>query len=76
MATTHGLATKGDEGSEKAALHGNELKENMYVMDQHGGNHTGSEDEFSYDPLLGGDSLIKQVHDDYQERLAQRNVDA
>ncbi|CAH0475309.1 unnamed protein product [Peronospora belbahrii] len=74
--TTPARREKGDESSEKAALRGNELKENMYVIDQHGGNHTGNEDEFSYDPLLGGDSLIKQVHDDYQERLAQRNADA
>ncbi|CAH0484619.1 unnamed protein product [Peronospora farinosa] len=72
---------KGGEakGLGKDKLHGIDVKENVYVVDQHGGsedaNYTGSEDERSYDPLLGGDSLIKQVHDSYQERIAQRNAD-
>ncbi|GMF15466.1 unnamed protein product [Phytophthora lilii] len=67
------------EGSGKAGLQGIELEEDAYLIDQHGGedaNYTGGEDESNYDPLLGGESLIKQVHDDYRERLAQRNADA
>ncbi|CAI5736437.1 unnamed protein product [Peronospora destructor] len=70
-----------EKGGEAKGLgkHGIDVEENVYVVDQHGGSkdasYTGSGDKCSYDPLLGGDSLIKQVHDDYQERIAQRNAD-
>ncbi|GMF46230.1 unnamed protein product [Phytophthora fragariaefolia] len=80
-ATTTVRRDKGDdaEGSGKAGLHGIELEDDAYLIDHHEGedaNYTGSEDDSNYDPLLGGESLIKQVHDDYRERLAQRNADA
>ncbi|KAE9359320.1 Kinesin-like protein [Phytophthora fragariae] len=80
-ATTPARRDKGDEaeGSVKAGLQGLELEDDAYLIDHHGGeeaNYTGSEDDSNYDPLLGGESLIKQVHDDYRERLAQRNADA
>lgn len=67
------------EGAVKAGLQGIELEDDAYLIDHHGSedaNYTGSEDDSNYDPLLGGESLIKQVHDDYRERLAQRNADA
>uniref|UniRef100_H3HE00 Kinesin motor domain-containing protein n=1 Tax=Phytophthora ramorum TaxID=164328 RepID=H3HE00_PHYRM len=65
------------EGSGKTGLHGIELEEDAYLIGQHGedANYAGSEDESNYDPLVGGESLIKQVHDDYRERLAQRNAE-
>ncbi|KAG6611208.1 Kinesin-like protein [Phytophthora cinnamomi] len=80
-ATTPARRDKGDEaeGSMKAGLQGIELEDDAYLIDHDGGevaNYTGSEDDSNYDPLLGGESLIKQVHDDYRERLAQRNADA
>ncbi|KAG7391888.1 Kinesin-like protein kif21b [Phytophthora pseudosyringae] len=80
-ATTPARREKSDdaEASGKAGLHGIELEEDAYLIDQHGGedtNYTGSDDDSNYDPLVGGESLIKQVHDDYRERLAQRNAEA
>eukprot|EP00644_Phytophthora_capsici_P016804 jgi/Phyca11/511681/fgenesh2_kg.PHYCAscaffold_95_\ len=72
----HGAApARREKGDDMNTL---EKADEAYV-EQHGdedANYTGSEDESNYDPLLGGESLIKQVHDDYQERLAQRNTDA
>lgn len=72
----HGAApARREKGDDMNTL---EKADEAYV-EQHGdedANYTGSEDESNYDPLLGGESLIKQVHDDYQERLAQRNADA
>ncbi|KAI9989351.1 hypothetical protein PInf_019629 [Phytophthora infestans] len=39
-------------------------------------NYVGSEDDSSYDPLLGEKNLfIKQVHEDFRDRLAQQNAD-
>ncbi|RLN10361.1 hypothetical protein BBJ28_00019667, partial [Nothophytophthora sp. Chile5] len=77
---------KGDEaeGSERMGVQGLDLEEDAYLIDQHGGesaDYTGDEDETeelpsSYDPLLGSGSLIQQVHDDYRERLNQRNAGA
>uniref|UniRef100_M4C6T2 Uncharacterized protein n=1 Tax=Hyaloperonospora arabidopsidis (strain Emoy2) TaxID=559515 RepID=M4C6T2_HYAAE len=68
------------ESSGKALLRRIEPEGNAHIVDQHGCNESadciGSENESSYDPLLGGDSLIKQVHDDYQERIARRSADA
>ncbi|OWZ24488.1 Kinesin [Phytophthora megakarya] len=68
-AATSSRTDKGEEvdGAEKAELQDD--------AEQDCANYTGSEDESNYDPLLGGESLIKQVHDDYRERLAQRNAD-
>ncbi|RLN45415.1 hypothetical protein BBJ29_007355 [Phytophthora kernoviae] len=72
---------KGDEAeySGKAGVQGIELEEDAHPIDQHEAenvNYSGNEDELTgdYDPLLGGESLIKQVHDDYRERLNQRNT--
>ncbi|CEG43192.1 kinesin-like protein [Plasmopara halstedii] len=61
----------------KSGAQDNRLEDkNVLGQQQEGGgdiNFAGSEDEESFDPLLGGESLIKQVHDDYRERLAHLN---
>ncbi|KAI9895482.1 hypothetical protein PsorP6_018836 [Peronosclerospora sorghi] len=80
--TTPAHREKGDgmEGSEKARLDGIDHENVADIVDEPRGkenaNYTGSEDESSYDPLIGGDSLFKQVHNDYRERIAQRNAEA
>lgn len=58
----------------KVGVHERKVEDKSFLNDQHEGdsaNITGSEDDTNYDPLLGGESLIKQVHDDYRERIAQ-----
>lgn len=61
----------------KTGAHGIELEDDAYdPHDAENMNHSGNEEELTpdYDPLLGGESLIKQVHDDFQERMNQLNA--
>lgn len=41
-------------------------------VDSHAEDYDGHHLESNYDPLLGGGSLVAQVHDDYRERLNNR----
>lgn len=41
-------------------------------IDSHADDNDGHHLESNYDPLLGGGSLVAQVHDDYRERLNSR----
>ncbi|TDH67182.1 hypothetical protein CCR75_000716 [Bremia lactucae] len=58
------------ENSAKAEIQGIKLGDSVHLIHRQGDDHA------NYDPLLGGESLIKQVHDDYRERLAQLNTEA
>ncbi|KAG7398824.1 Kinesin-like protein kif21b [Phytophthora boehmeriae] len=67
---------KGDE-AEYSGKTEVQLEEDAHLIDERDAenmNYSGNEDELTgdYDPLLGGETLIKQVHDDYRERLNQR----
>ncbi|KAG6977450.1 hypothetical protein JG688_00000362 [Phytophthora aleatoria] len=68
------------EGPGKAGLQGIKLEDDAHLVDQHGGddaNYIVSEDDSNYDPLLGEKSLlIKQVHEDYRDRIAQQNAES
>ncbi|KUF91836.1 Kinesin protein [Phytophthora nicotianae] len=63
--------------AEESGKQGIKPDDDVYLVDQHGGedaSYTMSDDDSNYDPLLGEKNLlIKQVHEDYRERLAQRN---